>query len=119
VPRARFDYTLLDREDPFEIDDDNLPHLYKHLPSNAKGDLVAVGVEDIKEAYLGVPRFYEADEDREADWLMLGEVPGTLIIQVPLAPPNSGEYNRCRPIALYSAVTMLREKYLRDVWWKS
>jgi len=47
------------------------------------------------------------------------EVPGTLIIQVPLAPPNSGEYNRCRPIALYSAVTRLREKYLRDVWWKS
>lgn len=77
-----------------------------------------VGIDDIRDAYVcGVPRFYEADERGDADWLMLAEVPGGLIICVPLAPPNSEEYTRCRPIGLYSAVTELRNRYMADVRW--
>lgn len=119
MPRARFDYTLLHPADPFEIDVGNLPHLHPHLPTDDEGRVVPVGVGDLYEAYLGVPRFYEADEYGDADWLMLGEIPGGLIISVPVAPANSGEYNRCRPIGLYSAVTRLKARYLADVGWKT
>jgi hypothetical protein len=112
----RFDYTLLDREDPFEIDDDNAPHLNAHLPTNAKGAEVPVGIDDIIDMYLfGIPRFYEANEHGDADWLMLGEIPGGLIISVPLAPPKSEDYKRCRPIGLYEAVTRMRTRYLSEL----
>jgi hypothetical protein len=77
VPRSRFDYTLLDAEDPFEIDLGNRPHLYKHLPTDGAGRYIAVGLEDIREAYQdGDPTFYEADEGGSADWLMLASLRG-------------------------------------------
>ena len=118
MARVRFDYTLLDQEDPFEIDHGNEPHLNKHLLTDRKGRTVAVDIEDLRDAYLdGVPRFYEADEGGDADWLMLAAIPGGLVICVPLAPPNSGEYNRCRPIGLYEAVTAHKNRYLADVGW--
>jgi len=40
--RDRFEIDLLDPDDPFEIDDQNRPHLYKHLPA-VSGRYVAVG----------------------------------------------------------------------------
>jgi hypothetical protein len=49
--RSRFDIDLLDPDNPFEIDDGNRPHLYKHLPV-ADGRHVSVGVEDILDVYL-------------------------------------------------------------------
>jgi hypothetical protein len=38
--RVRFDWRLLDAEDPFEIDDGNRPHLHKHLPDDGRGRIV-------------------------------------------------------------------------------
>jgi hypothetical protein len=115
VPRARFDYNLLDRWDPFEIDNVNRPHLYKHLPTDDTGRHVVVGVEDILDAYRdGDPSFYEpANERAAADWIMLAYVPDVLVISVPLAPPRSGNWTQCRPIGLDRAKSGDRKKYLR------
>jgi hypothetical protein len=111
--RVRFDWRLLDTEDPFEIDDGNRPHLFKHLPTDGRGRPVAVGPDDILDIYLyGDPSFYEASEDGPADWLMVGMVPG-LTICVPLAPPNHGDARRCRPIGIYKTSEADRIRYLR------
>lgn len=111
--RVRFDLGLLDDEDPFEIDDGNRPHLFKHLPMDSRGRLVAVGPEDVLDVYLyGDPSFFEAREGGPADWLMVGMVPG-LTICVPLAPPISGDVRRCRPIGIYRTSEADRIRYLR------
>ena len=100
--KERFDPDLLDPENPFEIDDGNRPHLYKHLP-DVDNRYVAVGVGDILDAYIyGEPLFDPAREDGPADWIMIGEAPG-IVIAVPLAPPDSGDGRECRPIGLYAA----------------
>jgi hypothetical protein len=113
VERQRFDFDLLDPEDPFEIDEGNRPHLYKHLPQDDSGQLVAVGPEDILDAYIyGDSRYYEAKEGGQADWLMIGSVPGLVII-VPLAPPNSGDVRSCRPIGIYKPSVEQKNRYLR------
>jgi hypothetical protein len=54
----------------------------------------------------------EAREDGEADWLMVGMVPG-LTVCVPLAPPRSGDARMCRPIGIYSPSAEDRRRYLR------
>lgn len=111
--RQRFDVDLLDREDPFEIDDGNRPHLYKHLPQADRGGYVAVGPEDILDVYLyGDPTYFEGKEGGDADWLMIGSVPG-LVIKVPLAPPRSGDVRQCRPIGIYKPSVEERNRYLR------
>jgi hypothetical protein len=109
----RFNIDLLDPEDPFEIDDGNRPHLFKHLPMDDGGRLVVVAPPDVLDAYLyGDPTFYPAAEDGAADWLMLGSVPG-LVICVPLAPPNNGDVRCCRPIGIYKPSLEGRIRYLR------
>ncbi len=110
--RVRFDLDQLDAEDPFEIDEGNRPHLYKHLPTR-RGRSVPVGAGEILDVYLlGDPAYFEAREDDSADWIMIGEAPG-LTLLVPLAPPNSGDPTKCRPIGLYAAgheqVTLYRQ----------
>lgn len=111
--RARFEIGLLDSEEPFEIDDGNRIHLHKHLPEDSRGRPVAVGPDDILEVYLyGDPSYFEADEGGEADWLMVGRVPG-LVICVPLAPPNSGDARECRPIGVYTPSAEDRRRYER------
>jgi hypothetical protein len=45
---------------------------------------------------------------------MLAYVPGIPVISVPLAPPHSGDWRKCRPIGLDKAKSADREKYLRD-----
>jgi hypothetical protein len=113
VKRKRFELNLLNDENPFEIDDSNRLHLHKHLPEDDKGRFVVVGPEDILDAYLyGDPRFYEAKEGGAADWLMIGSVPG-LVILVPLAPPKSGDVSSCRPIGIYKPSMEERNRYLR------
>lgn len=115
MTRVRFDYTLLRPENPFEIDNGNRPHLYKHLPTDNSGQYIRVGVDDICEAYLdGCPRFYEADEQGDAHWLMLAYVPG-LVICVPVLPAHSGKVSECRPIGLYKTAAGMRTRYLRDI----
>lgn len=53
--RVRLELDLLDAENPFEIDDGNRVHLIKHLPSDDDGRPVAVGPQDVLDAY-GVVR---------------------------------------------------------------
>jgi hypothetical protein len=112
---GRFDIDRLDPEDPFEIDEGNRPHLYKHLPTRG-GRHVAVGVEDLYDLYLfGNPIFYPADRKKgDAHWLMVGEVPGMILV-VPLAPPNSSHASKCRPIGIDAATEPERRQYLKDV----
>jgi hypothetical protein len=114
MDRGRFDINLLDPDDPFEIDDGNRPHLYKHLPVVA-GKPITVGVEDLYDVYtFGNPLFYPAREDGAADWLMIGKVPG-LILVVPLAPPSTFNPAQCRPIGLYTATDRERRRYFDDL----
>lgn len=111
--RSRFDWRLLDPQDPFEIDDGNRPHLYKHLPNDSHGKPVPVGPEDILDVYLdGYPAYFEADDSGWADWLMVGMVPA-LIVCVPLAPPKHGDVSVCRPIGIYKVSEENRIRYLR------
>jgi hypothetical protein len=111
--RERLDPDLLDLENPFEIDDGNRKHLHKHLPEDDHGRPVAVGPEDILDAYIyGDPNFFPADECGVADWLMVGMVPG-LVICVPIAPPDSGDARFCRPIGIYKPSVEDRNRYLR------
>jgi hypothetical protein len=39
--KERFDVDALDPDDPFEIDDDNMPHLAKHAPFTSEDVLDA------------------------------------------------------------------------------
>ena len=72
---TRFDYTGLNPEDPFEIDD-QIAHLYKHEN---------LGIEDALEVLDDNPRYYPAVY-KPAHWLLTGEVPGGDILTVPLCP---------------------------------
>jgi hypothetical protein len=113
MPRVRFNLDALDPEDPFEIDAGNQPHLYKHLPTDDTGRSVSVGVSDLLDIYLfGDASYYYANETGPADWMMFGQVPG-LVLSVPLAPPNSGDTSKCRPIGIYKPAREDRLRYLR------
>ncbi len=97
----RFELDRLDDEDPFEIDN-QAAHLFKHP---------ALGVDDILEVWQSDPLFYPARPP--AHWLMVAEVAGQVLV-VPLAPPNSGDPSRCRPIGCYVAAEHLAEQYRED-----
>jgi len=56
MERERFDPDRLNPEEPFEIDERNRPHLYKHMP-NLEGRSVRVGEEDLLDLWI-------ADEPR-------------------------------------------------------
>jgi hypothetical protein len=73
VTRTRFDVEALDETDPFEVDD-QLIHLYKHQ---------GMDLCDVYEVWTDDPLFYPGREDRAADWLMVGQVPGDILL-VPL-----------------------------------
>jgi hypothetical protein len=99
-----FDPDELDPEDPFEIDDGNRPHLFKHGPYE---------VDDLYDGYLyGDPLFLRA-ESGEADWLMVALIPGDVIV-APLAKPKSGQPNKCRPIGIYQASRSEKSEYFRS-----
>lgn len=55
----RFDFDLLDDEDPFEIDE-QAAHLFKHA---------GLGIDDIYEVWRSEPLFYAAKPP--AHWLMV------------------------------------------------
>ena len=100
------DHELLDidglaDDDPFEIDD-QAAHLFKHA---------ALGIDDIHEVWRSDPVFYPAKPP--ADWLMVAEVGGRVLV-VPVAPPDSGDLTRCRPIGCYEATEGLAQRYRED-----
>jgi hypothetical protein len=95
------DLDLLDDADPFEIDH-QAAHLFKHVP---------LGIDDIYEVWESDPLFYPSIPP--AHWLMVAEVAGRVLV-VPLAPPDSGDPLKCRPIGCYEAAVYLADQYRRD-----
>ena len=101
MTRGLFDIEALDEVDPFEIDD-QLIHLYKH-----KG----MDICDIYEVWTDNPLFYPGSETGPADWLMVGQVPGDILL-VPLMPGSSP--NKAKPIGVYQAGRALDLQYRKD-----
>ena len=95
------DLDALDDEAPFEIDD-QAAHLFKHA---------LLGIDDIYDVWRSDPLFYPAVPP--AHWLMVAEVAGQVLV-VPIAPPDSGDTTRCRPIGCYVAAQHLAQRYRED-----
>ena len=100
----RFEPDDLDDVDPFEIDD-QAAHLFKHAPLGVED------VRDVRDVWTSAPLFYPAVPP--AHWLMVAEVAGQVLV-VPLAPPDSGDPSRCRPIGCYVAAKHLADEYRED-----
>lgn len=98
---APFDIERLDDDDPFEIDD-QAAHLFKHP---------RFGVDDVYDVWQSDPLFYPAIPP--AHWLMVAEVAGVVLV-VPLAPSDSDDRTKCRPIGCYVAATHLVTRYRED-----
>jgi hypothetical protein len=96
-----FDIDLLDDDDPFEIDR-QAAHLFKH-PN--------LGIDDLYDVWRSAPLFYPAKPP--ARWLMVAEIAGRMLV-VPLAPPDSGDASKCRPIGCYVAAEHLAARYRED-----
>ena len=101
VSEERFDVEALDAELPFEIDHQRA-HLFKHP---------YLGLDHIAEAWAGEPLSYPARPP--AHWLMVAEVAGAVLV-VPLAPSDTGDRRRCRPIGCYIAAEHLAQRYRED-----
>jgi hypothetical protein len=99
----RFEIDLLDPDDPFEIDT-QAAHLFKH----------GYSPDDLYDMWCGNPLFYPADQAGSADWLLVGEVPGDIVLVAPLAPSRNGNYTKARPVGLYQAPTWLEIRYRND-----
>ena len=100
------DVNSLDDQDPFELDGDNVPHLFKHGH---------YGTEDLFDIYMSDPIFFPARPGGGANWLMVGEVPGEPPLVVPLAPPRSGDPRKARPIGIYPATGTLLTEYFEAI----
>lgn len=102
--RVRLDLDLLDDDDPFEIDDDNRPHLFKHSH---------YGEDDLLDMWIADPLFFPAKVGGEADWLMVAEVPGEPPLVVPMAASRSGDPRKIRPIGIYTATGQTLTDYMQ------
>ena len=94
-----FDIDLLDDNDPFTL---QAPHLFKHG---------MLGIDDVFDVWHNDPLFYAAKPP--AHWLMVSQVGGVVLV-VPLAPAESGDPARCRPIGCYVAAAHLATRYTED-----
>lgn len=104
--RIRFDPELLDEHDPFEIDDDNGPHLAKHASYTS---------DDVIDAWRDPHRLLvAATADGPADWLLVARLGGGDLVRVPLAASRSGLWNTCRPIGIYQASPALADLYNQE-----
>lgn len=112
----RFDIDLLDADDPFEVDDVNRPHLYKHAFARPDGSAIRIELTDLLDLWVwNAVLLYPADPTKgDAHWLMLAEVDG-VVVTVPLAPAKSGDPAKCRPIGIYKAGAAEQDAYRRDV----
>jgi hypothetical protein len=79
----------LDDDDPFEIDDDNRPHLVKH----------GFDETDLYEVWDGVPA-WAPDAKHPGRLKLHGPVPGAYLV-VPCDEPKSGDPRKCRPITIF------------------
>jgi hypothetical protein len=97
----RLDLDCLDDDDPFEIDQQRA-HLAKHS-----------GLDDrvVYDIWENEPLFYPAVQP--ADWLMVADVGGRVLV-VPIAKPDSGQPEKCRPIGCYEAGRRLADQYRAD-----
>lgn len=57
------------------------------------------------------PLFFPANPP--AHWLMVAEVAGRVLV-APLAPPDSGDRSKSRPIGCYVAADHLASRYRED-----
>lgn len=96
-----FDLDLVDDEEPFEIDY-QAAHLFKHPH---------LGIDDVYDVWRSDPLFYPAKPP--AHWLMVAELDGNVVV-VPLAPSDSGDPGKCRPIGCYVAAVHLAARYRED-----
>jgi hypothetical protein len=107
-PGASFDvlHALLDPEEPFEWDPRNTPHAAAH---------VLLGPDDALDAYLlGEPEFFDDDGEGDATWLMVGEIPGTGLIVVPLVESEYSGYSKVRPLGVFEAPLHIIERYYQE-----
>lgn len=98
------DPELLDDDDPFEVDAGNHAHLFKHGH---------YGYDDLLDVFACDPIFFPAQLGGAAEWLMVAQTPGEPALVVPLAPPQSGDSSRARPIGIYPATGSLLAAYHR------
>lgn len=99
--RTRLDVEALDEIDPFEVDN-QLIHLYKHQ---------GMDIVDAYEVWEDNPLFYPGRDGGPADWLMVGEVTGAILL-VPLMPGSCT--TKARPIGVYRAGGNLDRQYRQD-----
>jgi hypothetical protein len=81
-------------DSPFEVDDGNYAHLFKHEH---------YGYDDLVELYESDPIYIPAKPGGPAEWLMVAEIAGEPPLVVPLAEPHSGDATMARPIGIYPA----------------
>jgi hypothetical protein len=74
-------------------------------------DVDLIGVEDVFEVWQSDPLFYPAKPP--AHWLMVAEVAGVVLV-VPLAPVDSEDPTKCRPIGCDVAANHLVTRYRED-----
>lgn len=101
VATEPFGLELLDDEWPFEIDRQSA-HLFRHP---------RLGIADIADVWASDPLFYPAKPP--AHWLMVADVAGR-VLEIPLAPSDSGDPRRCRPIGCYVASAHRAANYRKD-----
>lgn len=80
------------------------------VPTQARSQTLTL--DDIQEVWNSDPLFYPAKPP--AHWLMVAEVAGEVLV-VPLAPSDSGDETRCRPIGCYVAAKHLADRYREDL----
>jgi len=97
--------SLLDPDDPFEIDEANGPHLAAEQ---------GLGLEDALDVLFGDPEFYDDDSGGSADWLMVGLVPGGEVLVVPLAQARNSGFGKLRPITVLPAPLHIEQRYFQD-----
>ena len=98
---ALLNLDLLDPDDPFEVNGFPTCSNTKYL--DWRTCMTFGGTTPCSTRLLPAP----------ADWLMVGEVPGGLLV-VPLMKPNSGDETKVRPIGVYRAPAWLDSQYRDD-----
>jgi len=97
----RFDTSLLDPVDPFELDDGNVPHLAKHEGCDS---------ELLYSMWASDCRFLPAAHG-PADWFLVADLGGEVYF-APVMPSSYSGHRKCRPIGLRRAPQMIIDSYL-------